>query len=288
MTRILPVVVLLGACGNTAPPAPGPGDVAVGSGPSAVPTQPGPNGEPPPDPNGSLPQCKMYEGSSVYGYCIYKFAGGFPTVSEVDRLCGLAGEWEAECRHAWVAGRMHADSGVATDALLEVCAGNPDCSFELLDFRPDTDVLIQMDNCRKHTGKYAPDCVGHAMQRWWQAGVDEAEIERIAATPTPFPNKVGFWIGVSVGCYGVGECSGQAQTADFCRSTVENLSRNQNRCPTQSKKPLSHNRDRGPAGAGNPPSGSAKPGARGGRKPGHPPGHPGRPAGKPQTPRPSP
>lgn len=269
----------LTAC-QGAPSAPAP----VPGGPSAVPTQPGANGEPPPIPSGALPQCKIYENTEVYGYCIYKFAGGFPTVDEVDRLCAMAGEWEDDCRHAWVAGRMHADSGHATAELLAVCKGNPDCSFELLDFRPDPDVLVQMDDCRKHTGKYAPDCVGHAMQRWWQAGVDQAEIDRVAQAPTPYPNKVGFWIGVSVGCYEIGACPEQGQTGDFCRSTVENLSRNRDRCPTRTKRPLAHNQSRGPTGAGNPPSGAARPGTPGGRKPGRPPGTPQKPA----RPRPSP
>jgi hypothetical protein len=286
-----PSWLLLGGLflGGLALAACNPEPAAPDAGPSAVPVQPGANGEPPPGPGGGLPQCKIYENTEVYGYCVTKSAGGFRTVEDVERLCATAGDWEEECRHAWVAGRMHADSGVSTDVLLEVCGANDDCRFELLDFRPEDDVLIQMDLCRKHAGKHAPDCVGHAMQRWWQAGVDQAEIDRVAAAPTPYPNKVGFWIGVSVGCYGIGACPDDGQTGDFCRSTVENLSRNKNRCPTRSKKPLAHNRDRGPSGAGNPPSGSARPGTPGGRTPPKPRGKaPGRPPGKPAHPRPSP
>ena len=81
---------------------------------------------------GGLPQCAQYQSSAeTYGYCIYKFAGGFPSIDEVNCLCPMAGEWERECRHAWVSGRMNSNSGVDTETLLEVCGENIDCTFEL-------------------------------------------------------------------------------------------------------------------------------------------------------------
>ena len=52
-----------------------------------------------PPANGAIPQCIAYENDpKTFGYCLYKFAGGFPSIQEVDRLCPMAGEWEKDER----------------------------------------------------------------------------------------------------------------------------------------------------------------------------------------------
>ena len=38
-------------------------------------------------------------------------------------------------------------SDYSTDTLLEMCAGNPDCTLRLLDFRPEEDVIKQNGYC---------------------------------------------------------------------------------------------------------------------------------------------
>ena len=173
-----------------------------------------------------IPQCDGYRSmADTYGYCLYKFAGGLPDEAAVERVCGMAGDWEDECRHAWVAGRMNPDSPFSTEALLRVCGENPDCAFELLDFRPADLVDDQLARCRDHAGRHASDCTGHAMQRWWLRGVDTDEVARVASMRTDFPRKVGFYLAVSVQCDEVGSCEGDPAVQDACERQVEAFSR---------------------------------------------------------------
>ena len=203
----------------------------------------------------NLPQCARYESEDpdLYGYCIYKYAGGFETVEQVNRLCGLAGKWENDCRHAWVAGRMNVSSGVDMDLLLEVCATNADCAFELLDFRPSNEVSVQIKRCNTHAGIHAGNCIRHAMQRWYYTKPSEAEVARVAAMPTSHPDKVGYWVAAMVQCQGVGECPEGTTLGNQCRSTAENFERVPAGCPAATKQPLPHNRGRKNNGGATPP-----------------------------------
>ncbi|MEC8381579.1 MAG: hypothetical protein VXZ96_14710 [Myxococcota bacterium] len=195
-----------------------------------------------PSMEGGLPQCAQYQSSAeTNGSCVYKFAGGFPSIDEVNRLCPMAGEWERECRHAWVSGRMNASSGVDTQTLLEVCGENIDCTFELLDFRPSTDVLEQIALCTKYTGDYGRDCTGHAMQRWWHSKPDADDTKRVAQTPTAFPDRVGYYIAVNVACGKTGSCEGDPRMQTVCEKAADNFQRNPDRCPPQEKRPLHPN-----------------------------------------------
>jgi hypothetical protein len=190
-------------------------------------------------PASGIPQCDGYRAiPDTYGYCLYKLAGGLPDIDSVNRICALAGDWEGECRHAWVAGKMNADSPYAMDELLEVCGENDDCAFELLDFRPADLVDDQLERCRLHAGKHADNCTGHAMQRWKLRGVDAEEVARVAAMPTAFPRKVGFWIAASVQCDGVGTCEGNGAVQAACEGQSESFTRKPERCPANVKAPL--------------------------------------------------
>ncbi len=218
------------------------------------------------------PVCDQYRhNAEAYGYCLYTQAGGFPRPDDVDRLCPLAGEWESQCRHAWVAGRMEDDGQYEMEFLLDMCKGNPDCTFELLDFRPAPEIEVQLERCRKWAGQHADDCTGHAMQRWWQAGVDAEEVARVAAMPNPHPRKVGFWLAAAVQCQGVGACDGASAVQAACEGQVEAFTRKPERCPSATKAPLQPgNRPTG-AVAGRGP-GAGGPGRAGGRQaPGGPP-----------------
>ena len=192
-----------------------------------------------PPPIGGIPQCEAYkDDADVYGYCLYKFAGGFPSISEVDRLCPMAGKWEKECRHAWVSGRMQPNSGFDMDTLLAVCDGNPDCTFELIDFRPDSDVVTQIQYCIDYVGPYTRDCIGHAMQRWWYTAPSAEEVSRVASLSTPYPDRLAFYIAASVGCSNIGTCEGDARVQKICEKNVENYQKFPNRCPAQEEKPM--------------------------------------------------
>ena len=203
-----------------------------------------------------MPQCARYEGQDpdLYGYCIYKYAGGFETIEQVNLQCGKAGTWENDCRHAWVAGRMNASSGVPMDTLLEVCATNADCAFELLDFRPSNEVTVQIKRCNKHAGEHAGNCIRHAMQRWYYTKPSASEVKRIAELPTNHPDKVGYWVAAIAQCQGVGECPQGTALGNRCQNTVDNFERVPSGCPAATKQPLPHNRGRKKNGGAKPPS----------------------------------
>ncbi|MEC7949576.1 MAG: hypothetical protein VX265_18560 [Myxococcota bacterium] len=221
------------------------GTLAISGSPRpAAELDPTPGGEPlaatvEREPSG-IPQCDAYRSlpGEAFGYCLYKIAGGLPDVASVNRVCGLAEDWEGECRHAWVAGKMNADSSFSMETLLEVCDKNADCSFELLDFRPSDLIDTQLERCRLYAGKHAADCTGHAMQRWKLQGVDEEEVARVAAQPSAFPRKVGFWLAASVECDSIGACDGNAAVQDACERQVEAFARKPEQCPSKVKAPL--------------------------------------------------
>ena len=153
-------------------------------------------------------------------------------------VCTQAGEWELDCRHGWVSGRMNNTEEFPIEELLSACGQNPDCTFELLDFRPADEPLTQLSRCTQYAGKYARDCAGHAIQRWWLTNPDEEEVLRVTSTPTPYPDKVGYWVGVNVQCYSQGTCQGDPHFVLNCEKAVENFSRNPDRCPARTKTPM--------------------------------------------------
>jgi len=227
-------------------------------------------------PPSSMPLCDKYRGDdNTFGYCISRFANSLQTIAEMEAACVQAGDWEGDCRHGWVAGRQQPGSGFSTEALLQACGEAPDCAFELIDFRPDPDPVAQISLCAKHTGPYARDCAGHAMQRFWLTEPAEDAWARVATTPMPFQDRVGYWLGVEVQCYSRYACMGSGPTLHNCQQTVSDFQRSPARCPKRVKQPA-HPSSQGtppsqPGGAATPPGGAQRPGGPG-RPPGMPPG----------------
>lgn len=187
------------------------------------------------------PLCKDYlEMPEAYGYCLYKYSGGFRTAEEIEHFCPQAGNWEMECRHAWVSGRMQADSGYKTEDLIKVCGGNPDCTFELIDFRPESDILAQIKLCTNHVRKHIQDCVGHAMQRWWYAKPSEEEVARILEKPSAVPDRVAFYAAASVACAGIGTCSGDPYLERICEKNSRHFKKYPQTCPPQEEPKMEH------------------------------------------------
>lgn len=183
-------------------------------------------------PPSSIPMCDRYIGDeNTYGYCIYRFAGGMQTREEMEDACGRAGSWESDCRHGWVAGRMQRDSGFETQDLLEACGDTPDCTFELIDFRPDPDPIVQIGLCAQYTGPYGRDCAGHAMQRFWLTDPSEEDWARVATARVPFQDRVGYWLGVEVQCFQKGTCMGDGPVLHNCQQTVSDFQQRPSRCP---------------------------------------------------------
>ncbi|MBM74003.1 MAG: hypothetical protein CMK59_01275 [Proteobacteria bacterium] len=184
--------------------------------------------------------CAQYSDiAEAYGYCVYKHSGGFRTIDEIELFCSAAGSWEPECRHAWVSGRMQKQD-FSTQELIKACGSNPDCTFELIDFRPDPDILVQADLCTRHVRKHIRDCVGHAVQRWWMQEPDEEEIARVLAQPTSVPDKFAYYIAALIQCDGVGSCSGEPYVTRLCLKNVKAFKKDPQSCPKREEKKL-HN-----------------------------------------------
>jgi hypothetical protein len=226
---------------------------------------------------GNLPLCESYHYmEDTYGYCLYKMSGAFQSLEEVELWCGQAGQWEGQCRHAFVAGRMH-NAQWALEDLLKACGkGNPDCAFEVLDFRPSDDVLVQVKRCEEWTERHQADCVGHAAQRWWLASPAADDLSRVGLGAAAYPDKFGYYMAARVACDKVGACDGEASVKQFCENTVATFTREPTKCPVKGRSPLHSSMGGGPGQATGQP---AQPGV-----PGQPaqPGQPGqgRPSGQ--------
>lgn len=170
-------------------------------------------------------------------FCVYKQASNLPSPEDVDRVCPLAGALEAECRRAWVLSRASPALGFSTEALLTACGEDPDCAFELLDTRPEADVLRQLERCASSAGRFASDCAVHALERWVTYNPGESEVARVAARQTAFPEKVGYALGMARGCLGRGACEGEAVVANACADTVRKLQAGELQCPRPTLNP---------------------------------------------------
>ena len=162
--------------------------------------------------DGGIPQCDAYKNDDVYGYCIYKFAGGFPNIAEVERLCPMAGQ-EKECVRMGL-GRMNASSGVDMDTLLEVCWQS---WLHIWTHRFSSQSRRRDSNnyCINHVGPYIRDCLGHAMQRWWYTAPDAEEVARVANVKSY--KSIAFYVAASVACSGIGTCDGDPKWKHLCK-----------------------------------------------------------------------
>ena len=122
-----------------------------------------------------------------------------------------------------------------------MCAGNPDCTFELLDFRPEEDVLKQNAYCEKYVQKYARDCIGHAMQRWWYTKPSAEQMREVMNTPSLHPDKVVFYVAANVACNDIGSCEGLPRLKNVCSKTAKLFEKSPNRCPKQERQLMKHN-----------------------------------------------
>lgn len=148
---------------------------------------------------------------------------------QVGTACSLASPWEADCRQGWVRGQLEG-RGAATDALLQVCAGAPDCVFTVLDARPSAALDQQVARCVADTGPYAVDCTRHALQRWVAGKPDADAVARAAALPWPDAQDAGRWLAVPVACHGVGACAGPDAVRAACEEGVRTLQAHPERC----------------------------------------------------------
>lgn len=170
----------------------------------------------------SIHRCGPYHRSSgAFSFCVYKQAEGLASADEVAEICPLAADLEGECRRAWVA--AHVGTALDADALIAVCGSNDDCVLEVLDARADPDLAVQVARCDEKGGPFAGDCVVHAAERWARARPDAAEVARIAALATAWPDRLGYALATVVTCQGTGRCTGDPDAQRACEETVARI-----------------------------------------------------------------
>ena len=188
-------------------------------------------------------QCGRYrELPNVYGYCLTRVAmlgrgeQGGAEWSELHRsaeeVCGDAGEWERDCRHAWATSRAHLGATdrygnplhtrVPDEVLFEACQDNGDCRFAILDARPSEDVVVQLDRCAEHAGEYDLDCTLHALDRWVRTFPSEEEAKLVSQVEH-HPGEVGRYLAILVNCHGVGQCTGSEQAMASCEDAHNDI-----------------------------------------------------------------
>lgn len=136
-------------------------------------------------------------GASPYGLCVRRRARSELDPKRAAALCATLVPDESDaCRMDWVHGAL---GGTATtQTLLEVCATAEECAFYVVDNRPEQDVFAQAAQCAAHAGRFQRDCLGHAWERWAEAGPTVDELERVAARTADGGIDAGRHLGIAL------------------------------------------------------------------------------------------
>lgn len=179
------------------------------------------------------PNCTSYASNqNIYGYCLYKQVQHIQKIEDVNTHCKHAFDWKSDCTQSWVMSNV---DHYSLESLMQVCDHHADCAFELLDAKPNDDVLVQMDLCVQYTPKYRNDCIHHAMQRWYFEWPDATEMKRVASKPSPAPEQTGLYLGARVGCDNVGHCTGLTEVKQICEKYVQEFE-DLRKCPNQHRR----------------------------------------------------
>jgi hypothetical protein len=149
-------------------------------------------------------------------------------------VCAAAGSWQADCHAEWVLqqSRLHA---LAPAALLDACGPSSDCALQQLDAHPSSDVLAQIAACKERTGRYADDCVAHAVQRWAAVYPAAPEVERVVAGTPNDAVQVGTFVGMIAACAPASDApvrcpDGGGLYGEACRRAATGYGRDAARC----------------------------------------------------------
>ena len=150
--------------------------------------------------------------------------------AEAKARCSLAGPWQSDCAEAWAGDRERCSLPISD--LLEVCPTDA-CRFAVVDNCPRQDVIQQVDACESHAGRYAMDCVGHAMQTWLIAGPKPSEVGALMARPGRQASVIGAWAGLGLARLGEGTCEAPAEGSEPAPENVQWCLRSTTRCETE-------------------------------------------------------
>ncbi|MDG1482424.1 MAG: hypothetical protein P8R54_22735 [Myxococcota bacterium] len=189
-------------------------------------------------PAGATEGCRGYaEIPDVYGYCVASLAGGLTDAAH----CAAAGAWEDRCRARWVEARLQPGSGVSTEALLTAC-GDADCRLDVLDFRAESALLVQVERCGAWAEENAPHCVSHAVQRWRAARPSAAALASVTAWDGILADWLGHHLAEAVVCDQVGTCEGSPVLQRACERAASALRAGESTCHNPSNAPRPMNK----------------------------------------------
>ncbi len=179
-----------------------------------------------------LNACSPYsESSNAHGYCIFQQVRRVVRPLEAASLCAWAGDWASECSQSWTNLYMPEEKGLTRDTLLMVCGEADDCALQVLDARAESDTETQVRLCELHAGRFARDCVGHAMERWWTGEPDGQSVARVASIRSPYADRIAYFVSASVACRGIGTCQGSDEIRRWCENSVEGFKAHPEKCP---------------------------------------------------------
>ncbi len=169
--------------------------------------------------------CARYEGLPAYDWCQAKAVSRAPDLASVRKHCEATGRWRPLCLHR---GALAHHDRAPLSELLELCAGVPDCTFELLDLHPSPEPLTQLALCDAHTQHYAADCAAHTLHRWYAAG---ASASPGLAAATEHSELIGRWLGAAVACGHQSACPEGQPTTAACLAGAAEIAADPSRCP---------------------------------------------------------
>jgi hypothetical protein len=133
-------------------------------------------------------ECDPYrDNDAAWSLCVARWAASAPTAEEAGTRCAVDRPHEADCRATWVEAATSRPDMPARASLLAFCRSD-ECAFRVIDQDPPADVLAAVDLCATHAGAYGADCATHAYARWAVTEPDAAEIARVRAAATLYPD----------------------------------------------------------------------------------------------------
>ena len=175
-----------------------------------------------------LPDCAAYAGdATAFEFCAYQSVGREPTLQGAREICALSGPWESDCAESWAASGQHCE--LPLEELLDLCPQET-CRFAVLDTCPSGEVLAQIDLCEAHAGRFARDCVGHALQRWLMAQPTGDEAGQLMARSSYNASVIGAWAGLGMARLGEGTCEDPPGDYEVTAGNVEWCKNSLQRC----------------------------------------------------------
>ena len=184
-------------------------------------------------PDGSPPGAPCPQADpQVAAYCWMRRGAATEDPEEAAAACARAGALAPDCRGMWVGRQLGSDR--STEVLLRACGppgdrDSADCAFQVLDARPEDDLLAQLRACTRWASPFAEDCAVHALARWRRSRPGAEEVARVAAAGL-FPQRSAEVVAAVIACQGTGDCGDHPALGAACREAIAEIRRRPSIC----------------------------------------------------------